>query len=333
MKNGVIELVKTDKGAVMPANTEFCGAVWRCPVCGGIIRRARGREIAEGLERWIAAGHGAVFITVTVRHQLGDPLAQLIDLMGDAWRRTVRGEPWKRIKQRTGWIGYTRTLEITYGHDANGWHPHYHFLAYLDKPANEQVAAYLQSQITERFSKFLAKAGAVAHLPDAVHGVDVRPVAANGAIGSLGKYVSKMASEMSAGDIKHGRLPAHLSPFQLLDITSKPWAVAAWREYVEATKGKRSIYYSRGMRDLLGLGDEKDDDAIIDEETQVEAEAVGAVSSDVWADVEASDAWHALDRALVAAARGDWVAAASELGVALGCMIDTDTGQQLPLLL
>lgn len=334
LKDGVVELVKTESGAIMPAHTEFCGSPWACPVCGSIIRRARGREIAEGLNNWVSAGHGVYFVTVTIRHHIDDALKDMLDLISDTWRRVVRGDPWKRIKDRAGLVGYTRTLEITFGL-SNGWHPHLHFLMYADEPANAQVAAYLRAQIEARFTKFLAKAGAIKHLPDAVHGVDVRPVAADGSISSLGMYVSKMAdamaAEMSASDAKNGRLPAHMSPFQLLDL-SDGWAVNAWREYVEGTKGKRSIYYSRGMRDKLGLDAEKDDQTIVDEETETKVEVSGAIDADLWADIVDADAWQQLDKSLTAAARGDWHMAACELGVTLGMIIDTETGQQIPLL-
>jgi hypothetical protein len=39
-----------------------------------------------------------------------------------------------------------------------------------------------------------------------------------------------------------------------------------WQAYEQATRGKRALTYSRGLRDLLGIGAEVDDETIADSE-------------------------------------------------------------------
>ncbi|MEX5272256.1 hypothetical protein, partial [Kocuria sabuli] len=41
-----------------------------------------------------------------------------------------------------------------------------------------------------------------------------------------------------------------------------------WVEYVEATKGRRAITWSRGLRDRLNLGEERTDEQVIEDAEQ-----------------------------------------------------------------
>lgn len=331
LKDDVVELVKTEGGGVMPSQVQFCKAVWACPVCSSIIKSARGREIAQAVDNWQAAGNSVLLVTVTIRHSAKDDLGFLLDVMSDGWRRTVSGAVWKRLRDSWGLVGYTRTLEITYGLQ-NGWHPHYHFLYFVDGKADDLLRARMEKEIYDRFTTCLARAGAKAgNIPNIAHGVDVRLVDAGGKV--LGTYVSKVcniAAEVSASQTKQGRLPDNLDPFQLLDI-NQAWAQDAWHDYLDGTKGKRSIYFSRGLRELVGI-EKKDDETLVDEAIEGEHDVVGAIDIDLYMRIHQHEKFDEYDKALRLAEESKWKDAAAVLSSTLSTYVDTKTGDVLPLL-
>lgn len=331
VKDDFVSLVRTEHGAVLPSEVQYCKSVWTCPVCSGIIRASRGRDIADGFSYWHGLGFGAYFVTVTIRHSKRDPLKALLDTLSDAWRRVVSGSVWKRLRHDWQIEGYTRSLEVTYG--VNGWHPHYHFIFFVRVPSSDETASVMRSVLFERFVRCLRAAGAAAgNVPNARYGLDVVRVNDDGRV--LADYVSKISSiavEMSASALKSGRLPSSFDAFQLLDLSTR-WAVRAWREFCTAIKGKRSVYFSRGLREALGLSSELTDEEVVDDAVSGDHDVVGAVSVPLYNRVFASQDFSAFSSALRLAALGDWQAAAFALGSALSCVGDRVDGLVIPLL-
>jgi hypothetical protein len=92
---------------------------------------------------------------------------------------------------------------------------------------------------------------------------------------ALGDYFAKSvyspesaAWEAASSSTKKGRKGSR-TPWQLLDsarTTGDMDDLDLWNEYEVATKGKRALTFSRGLRDLLGVGAEVDDETIADAE-------------------------------------------------------------------
>jgi hypothetical protein len=80
--------------------------------------------------------------------------------------------------------------------------------------------------------------------------------------------------EMTGGMGKRGRWES-VAPMQLLDLAlaGSPAAVDLWGEYELGMEGRRTVGWSRGLRDLLGIGAEVDDEAVAAEEAGTEADA------------------------------------------------------------
>jgi hypothetical protein len=236
--------------------------------------------------------------------------------MCEAWRRVTSGRPWKRWKTRLRIVGYTRTLEINWG-DANGWHPHFHFLIFVEEEVTQDVADEFCDFLYTTWCDRLSKVTDASHLPNREHGIDVKVIEGDGKV--LGTYVSKfmdIGAEVSCIEAKNGRRPEHFGAFELLDIR-EPWAEARWNEYLEATKGRRSIFFTKGLRDALGLNEELDDDQIVADEAAQPREVVGAVSSLVYGDVWVNGKWIEFDQALRCIENDDWRAATGVLDAAL----------------
>lgn len=121
--------------------------------------------------------------------------------------------------------------------------------------------------------------------PSWERGVDIRTVR-DGNVVAL--YIAKLQEgdrehsgweighEMTRADIKKGKKES-LVPLELLDLDGltdfeRERQRVYWLEYVEATSGRRSMTWSRGLKEAAGI-DEKDDDEVMEaEEAEIECD-------------------------------------------------------------
>jgi hypothetical protein len=154
------------------------------------------------------------------------------------------------------------------------------------------------------------------------HGVRVDVLRTVKAAKEAGEYLAKTqdgkdaAAELTRADMKdagHG----NMTPFQLLHRIGElmggahpdeieghgtlSWCIAKWHEYEAATKGRRAIEWTRGLRALLGIkgGDTQDDDMdmLFEMDGATEFEAGIAIETGAWHKVAAK----ALDLAVIEA--------------------------------
>src|SRR5690606_25388944 len=95
-----------------------------------------------------------------------------------AWKRTVDGRAAKNVRDFLGLKGTVRALEVTYG--ANGFHPHFHVLLFLDK-------SWTNHGVQEAFTPLWQNACRLARLPI--------PSLAHGCRVDDGSYAAKYASK------------------------------------------------------------------------------------------------------------------------------------------
>lgn len=260
---------------------ERCASVWSCPVCSAVIRHRRADEIGRAAERATTLEHGQLFVTLTLRHRDSDALVDTLDLLMRAWGRLIAGRPWLRLKQRIGWIGAVRATEVTLG--GNGWHPHSHLLMVTEKPLTEAQLEDVQATLSTLWIRAVQKLGG--RLPTQEHGVLVKAVDDHGT--TIADYLVKVQEkqgerrvsigvELVRGDIKAGRAGS-LNPFELLDAQGEGSEAARrlWVEYVEATRGRRALSWSRGLREyLLPDEEEQTDDEVVEDTEQADLLAV-----------------------------------------------------------
>lgn len=251
-----------------------CGGVWVCPVCAPQVLATRGADIQEAVRRWQEAGGTVWFVTGTVPHRKGDPLAGLLDRLQRMWRFAWTGPSGKGARDDCGVRFTVRTLEVTYG--TNGWHPHVHGLWFCDgdtfdpaKMAKRWRAAYGAEGLEGRY---------VPHVSFDVSKVEPATD------GEAGAYLAKaewgIGLEMTRADLKRGSLTAP----QVLELASTGEAewVELWREYERATKRRNMIVWSRGLRDAVGLDDELTDEEAAAGEDAAEVVALAIVPASVW---------------------------------------------------
>lgn len=254
-----------------------CASPWSCPVCSPTVRRARATEVDEGLARHLATtpgeGHAGAFLTLTFAHEREDSLAMLMDVLLAAWRRLQQTSAYRRRAKALGGVGLIKAVEVTLGQ--SGWHPHLHLVALFGRRTDEEGLAQFRTWLAAAWAAQIDSiAGRYVH---PTKGVDVRALTETGTDGTaLGDYLVKIdggwgaAMELLRGDLKKAGRGGMSAP-QLLRLAcegGESWAWHRWWEYETATKGRRMLTWSRGLRDRLGMGRE-----MTDEEAAVALEA------------------------------------------------------------
>ena len=271
---GQIVTMNHEKGARAHfGSVEHCASIWGCPVCASVIRARRAKEITAAVEQHQAAGGAIAFVTLTLPHAREDSLALTLDTVLEGWRSLTASRAWKKehgIKTRYGVSGYIRAIEVTLGQ--NGWHPHAHILLFLDEKKAPEELKNLGDEVHQIWASWVTKK--LGKTPTRAHGIDVQAVDTSGKV--LSRYISKIqdekakkwgaAAELTRADLKTGKRES-ITPFQLLDDEATPFSdgqrSALWLEYVEATKGRRCITWSRGLKKFFSL-EEKTDEEIIE---------------------------------------------------------------------
>jgi len=227
-----------------------CGSPWACPCCAGRIQSERAEEVRQLVARGRADALGTVMLTLTIRHALGHELSVTRAGLGRAWKRFQQSRVWKRVRQSYGVAGFVRALEIKHGRTA-GWHPHIHVLLLVSEW--EAAERDLQAELSGLWRAAVVRELGVEHEPDDEHGCHVAPA-------YDAEYIAKMGLEI-AHSISKVRGPSR-SPFELLEDARRGDAQsrALWLDYTKATKGKRPLEWSRGLRKRFGLNETTDEE-------------------------------------------------------------------------
>lgn len=251
---------------------ERCASIWACPVCSAVIRAERATDIQSAVEKWQTDENHLVFVTLTMRHKRTDKLAVTLNAALKAWSKVTSGRAWLNFKNQFGVQGFVRAVEVTLGE--NGWHPHIHALLFTNKPMTADDQEALSSALFDRWVKYVTSLGG--GMPSKLRGIDVRPATKDGKV--VAQYLSKVqeknlkpdqgiGKEMARFDFKTGR-GLSMTPFELLDGSDNDEnfiIMKLWNEYVAATKGRRAITWSQGLRDLVALEDERTDEEILED--------------------------------------------------------------------
>lgn len=274
------------RGALLPGHfqgLQTCALPWLCAVCAPKIAERRAAEIESAMAVCKAQGGQVLMPTFTIPHGRQDALVDTLDLIKKALRTMASWTPYRQLQARLGVVGRIIATEITHG-EANGWHPHFHELWFFDRAGVDLVK--LEAELFRMWKKACLKFGLGA--PSRKHGVVVQD-------GSrAAQYVSKMsdkewtlADEIAKASSKNGR-KASRSAWQLLDCIVDPEATpqhqkraeALFREYAEATKGRRQLVWSPGLKKRYAIADL--DDAELCAQVEEDAVLVAQIPLDVW---------------------------------------------------
>ncbi|MCP4963715.1 MAG: hypothetical protein GY926_00580 [bacterium] len=239
-----VSLQRSSKGqGVSWSGIETCGSIWACPICASKVRAARGDEVRFYIEHHLDRGGYVTLVSLTTSHSWAENLVDVYDDVQRAWAKTTSGRPWTRLVEQYGILGPIVAVEVTCG--CNGWHPHLHVLLFHWKPMGRAGSDMdLAGDLRDRWTYMVDKHTDRTALGRV--GCDVIPISGEAGIAA---YMSKVHYEMTRGDLKRGRWGSR-SAWQVgMDAaeTSDARDIRAWKEYVEATKGRRMLRVSKEL--------------------------------------------------------------------------------------
>jgi len=257
-----------DTGTHYYGGVRHCGAIWVCPYCAARVSRIRSEELRVGVEHAQEDGLIVTFLTFTAQHRPGHALRWLVDAATRAHRRMRGSRAWRRWAAAAGYRGSVRNLEVTWGAET-GWHPHIHALWMTDHPLTDVLTAELRVL----YATAAAREGLYV---DEDAGLYIAPIHAH-----IEDYLAKLtrqtwapADEVAAGTCKLAHA-GRLMPLQIAaaagvatDLVERDRYTRLWREYARAYRGRRQLYWSRGLRQLLRLGVELTDSEVTNQQTE-----------------------------------------------------------------
>lgn len=283
------------------AGLQHCGSVWACPVCAARILVHRALEIGSVLGEAIRQGHPLGFVTLTMRHHQGQALDQLWSAGSKGWTRAITGKGWVAVDHLVdGWV---RIWEVTHGR--NGWHVHVHCVVVLAPGSVAEDLDRVAGGMWGRWSRGLQSAGLEAPL---LVGQDWHMVTGDDAADALGEYLAKSVSVIDTGgptsrsdvdtravsdglglELTHGMAGrardglATQPVWSLLDGMAETGDLPAWREWEKASKGKRQVGWSVGLRDRFAPSiEDLSDQAIVDQAVGDETDDLVLWTADEW---------------------------------------------------
>jgi hypothetical protein len=255
--------VSVKNGTAYFTGVQTCGSIWACPVCAARIRQRRAGEIEQACLAHLTAGGGIGFGTLTLPHSRGDDLADLLPVVQKAWERVQQNRAVRRLFERFEITGRIRSTEITFG-SWHGWHPHLHLLFFADRCLSDAEWAELRDVLSDAWAAAVVRLGR--DRPGEVVGVTLGKVYR----ADVGQYLAKVQDhygeastvgrEMARGDVKRGRKRSR-TPFELAEqaVAGVVPDLPLWWSYEQATKGRRAIEWSRGLKARFHVEDVEDE--------------------------------------------------------------------------
>lgn len=287
-KFGIVDVYKnlaTQK--VFYGGLMVCGSVWVCPVCAAKISERRRVELRRAFDLHRANGGYCTMMTLTFSHQRTDRLADNMDALAEAMKRFRSGKVYFGLMGEIGLIGTIRTFEITYGE--NGWHPHIHLLMFHRTEVEAWEIPVLESRFYNLWSAVCGKVGLKASRQ---HGLRLDDAAeADEYIGKWGDLVKSkwgVDREMTKANSKKGRVGS-MTPFDFLRVISEVGGISEevdmmyvphYKEYAAATKGKRQLVWSKGLKEMFEIEERTDEEVAAAKEEP--ADRLGGIGWEQW---------------------------------------------------
>lgn len=308
MNDRGVSVFRSSDGGASFGNLATCGSVWHCPVCAAKITEHKRIELQDAITSWTQQGGKPYLMTQTFPHLLNQLFADNLRLFSDAQQKFKNSRGYKRLMEQAGCVGSIRALEVTHGE--NGWHPHTHTLVFA-KPDQLELLQQLQLVWIETLIKVgLAERNQINEM--LVYAFDVQggDYAAE-YVAKFGHEPSEKSKtitdshwgashELTKSHAKVGRRLNGRTPFTLLRDYSEGDAAAGelFIEYSKQFKGKRQLFWSRGLREALALPEVEKTDEEIAAEEMPERELVTVLDHDKWKLVISRNArWQVLEAA------------------------------------
>lgn len=252
-----------------------CGSPWCCPVCSPVIRERRAEEFNAMAQEAAGLGWSQLFAVGTLRHHMGQPLAEMLPVVTSGCHDTLKGRWWDSFKAQFGYVGMIRTIEVNYG--PNGWHPHWQSLMFFRGAVDRQAVADFSSWWHRRWDVVCTRKG---YGPLVDEGLVVEQLRSED---SIGDYLVKPAGSWGIGrELTRGDVKSDSVTFPAFDLLA-PATKWLWLEYEAATRGRRFSRCDPRLRaELVGPQPEETDEELATAEGSGEVLFRISVGAEQW---------------------------------------------------
>lgn len=259
------------------AGLQTCGSRL-CPVCGPRIAANNRKDVIQAVRAWREGEGGIVlFGTFTVRHHKGQSFDDLKAAVSAGWARITSGKGWLLNRRRHGVEHWIRVFEEKWS-PTSGWHLHVHYLMFVTPLAPGETCPPMSELLASMFGRWRSAVVAIPGMGTPVLiGQELHEVTGENADQVLGEYFTKQVAgsdertaesvgfELTNRDGKFSKATlarGSFTPGELLTLAycGDDHARLLWNEYERGMKKRRVIAWSRGLRDLVGIGDEITDE-------------------------------------------------------------------------
>jgi hypothetical protein len=285
---------------------QTCGSVWLCPMCASKIEERRRGEIVHVFAWANSEGLDSSLLTNTFPHGLGDDLADTLRKQAAALATYRQSRSYRQEMKSIGYVAMVRTLEITHG--KNGFHPHTHEVQFHRQKLSETDAQAMRRRLLPAWLHACTKHGLFDPKTDDVnafflHALDVK----HGF--TAGDYLAKQddakgwtpAHEIAKSSSKNGRRSG-VHPFQLATRGS-PGDDRLFIEYARATKGKRKLMFSPGLKAKVGLQEITDEQLAARDDDKIQH--IANLPPVVWEFIKRTERQHNTRAAVLTAAENE----------------------------
>lgn len=157
-------LLRNENGESKFFGQMTCKNTWACPHCAAIQMKKYATKIAASIDALNKRGQKAIMITFTVPHLQFQSCREVTDILYQTWKESFQNATNTKRKRHFGAINQfhrangikyrIRAAEYTYG--ANGWHPHFHCLFFVDNDKFDSLLDW-EEQIQSRWIKIFEK--------------------------------------------------------------------------------------------------------------------------------------------------------------------------------
>jgi len=249
--DGVVKVKRNERGHASVSGVHTCGSKL-CPVCQSRDAAAQLAKLERAASKLMDGAGCAVFVTLTLPHQHGDDLGELLDHLQAGWNASFSGRGGKLWKD-AGRTHYLRALDYTHGQ--NGHHPHYHAVFFFSSVLSTDDLYWLELDLRTRWNRSIKRSSG---RDCAVQAVKVDLVRGEGGTEKVVRYAGKaltgvmLESLWSQGKTHGGRTLWEI----LAGAETSTRDELLWKELEDGFYKRRWLVTSRG---LLDLGEEEDE--------------------------------------------------------------------------
>ena len=249
--DGVVKVKQNERGHASVTGVHTCGSKL-CPVCQSRDAAAQLAKLERAASTLMDGSGCAVFVTLTLPHQHGDDLGELLDHLQAGWNASFSGRGGKLWKDY-GRKHYLRALDYTHGQ--NGHHPHYHAVFFFSSVLSTDDLYWLELDLRTRWNRSIKRSSG---RDCAAQAVRVDLVTGEGGTEKVVRYAGKALTGVMLESLwSQGKTHGGRTIWEILagaDMSTRDELL--WKELEAGFYKRRWLVTSRG---LLDLGEEEDE--------------------------------------------------------------------------